>query len=256
MAGISEQDANTLIDEHLRSRGWDLTNFSLIRRNRSLGELFPQFKGRFPKEAAAKRPDYAFFFEGNPPVLLEAKRPPKDLYGALQEAKEKAKLIKEHTGIEVSLIYASDGRKWLRQNLRARTLPEKLDQFPTPEEFRESLNPVSAKLNPKHQSRIRDFQRLAVSQEVYEDLEALEREMLVVRPKRGKNVERQEIAIEQEAAEDVKQILETVPQDKKQSVDELMQRYGSMGFEQLLDYVYAKYPQFAVKSKRKGVRNP
>jgi len=163
VAQISEQDANTLIDEHLRSRGWDLTDFSVIRRNRSLGELFPQFKDRFPKEAAAKRPDYAFFFEGNPPVLLEAKRPHKDLYGALQEAKEKAKLIKEHTGIDVSLICASDGRKWLRQNLRARTLPEKLDQFPTPEEFRESLNPVSAKLNPKHQSTIRDFQRLAVS---------------------------------------------------------------------------------------------
>lgn len=89
------------------------------------------------------------------------------------------------------------------------------------------------------------------SKEVYEDLEALEREMLVVRPKRGKNVERPETAIEQEAAEDVKQILETVPQDKKQSVDELMQRYGSMGFEQLLDYVYAKYPQFAVGRKQK-----
>lgn len=166
MAQISEQDVNTLIDEHLRSRGWDLTDFSTIKRNRSLGELFPQFKDHFPKEVVAKRPDYAFFIEGNSPVLLEAKRPRKDLYGALQEAKEKARLIKEYTGIEVSLVYASDGRKWLRQNLKARTLPEKLDQFPTPEEFQESLNPVSAKLNLKHQTKIRDFQRLAVSQVV------------------------------------------------------------------------------------------
>lgn len=126
MTEISEQDANTLIDEHLRARGGDLTDFSTIRRNRSLGELFPQFKDRFPKEAAAKRPDYAFFFEGDPPVLLEAKRPHKDLYGALQETKEKAKLIKEYTGIKVSLIYASDARKWLRQNLKARTLPRLL----------------------------------------------------------------------------------------------------------------------------------
>jgi len=94
------------------------------------------------------------------------------------------------------------------------------------------------------------------SKEVYEDLEALERAMLVVRARRGRNVERQETAIDQEAAEDVKQLLETVPQDKRQAVEELMQRYGSMGFEQLLDYVYAKYPQFAVQSKRKGARNP
>jgi type I restriction enzyme S subunit len=88
------------------------------------------------------------------------------------------------------------------------------------------------------------------SKEVYEDMEALEGEMLVVRPKRGKNVERQETAIDEEAREDVKQILEAVPQDKRQGLDELMQRYGSMGFEQLLDYVYTKYPGYAVEAKR------
>jgi type I restriction enzyme R subunit len=166
MTEISEQDVNTLIDEHLRARGWDLRDFSIVRRNRSLGELFPEFKGRFPKEAALKRPDYAFFLGNSPPVFLEAKRPHKDLYGALQEAKEKATLVREHTGIEVYLVYASDGRRWLRQNLKARTLPERLDQFPTPEELQESLNPISAKLNPKHQASMRDFQRLAVSQVV------------------------------------------------------------------------------------------
>lgn len=162
MANISEQDTNTLIDEHLRARGWDSTDFSTIKRNRSLGEMFPS--NDFPKEARSKRPDYAFFLEDNPPVILEAKRPGKDLYGALQEAKAKARLIQLHAGIDVSLIYASDGRKWLRQNLKARTLPEKLDQFPTPQEMRESLNPIAEKLNPKHRTRIRDFQKMAVSQ--------------------------------------------------------------------------------------------
>ena len=76
-----------------------------------------------------------------------------------------------------------------------------------------------------------------------------------MKPKRGVNMERQETAIDQEAVEDVKQILEMVPRDKRQVVDELMQRYSSMGFEQLLDYVYAKYPEFATESKRKRGRS-
>ena len=34
----SEEDAKTLIDEHLRSRGWNLTDFSKIGKN----TLLPQ----------------------------------------------------------------------------------------------------------------------------------------------------------------------------------------------------------------------
>ncbi len=103
MANISEQDANTLVDEHLRARGWDLTDFSIIKRNRSLGELFPSNAQHFPKEVGAKRPNYTFFLEDDPPVVLEAKRPGKDLYGALQEAKAKAstKIPSANKGKEV-----------------------------------------------------------------------------------------------------------------------------------------------------------
>jgi type I restriction enzyme S subunit len=89
------------------------------------------------------------------------------------------------------------------------------------------------------------------SKEVYEDLEVLEKEMLVIRSKRSKIVERQETAIDEEAVDEVKQILETLPQDKRQALDEVMKRYASMGFEQLLGYVYTKYPQFTIESTRR-----
>jgi len=88
------------------------------------------------------------------------------------------------------------------------------------------------------------------SKEVYEDLEVLEREMLVIRSKKGKIVERQETAIDEEAVDEVKHILETLPQDKKQALDEVMRRHASMGFEQLLGYVYTTYPEFAARAKR------
>ena len=70
----SEEDAKTLIDEHLRSRGWNLTDFSKIRKE-------------YPTPAG--RPvDYIFFDKnGKPIAILEAKKPGKDLYGALEQAK-------------------------------------------------------------------------------------------------------------------------------------------------------------------------
>ncbi|MEO0158167.1 MAG: hypothetical protein ABIM59_05495 [candidate division WOR-3 bacterium] len=40
------------------------------------------------------------------------------------------------------------------------------------------------------------------------------------------------------------------------NLEKLYQSLLKLGFKQLLDYVYAKYPQFAVESKRKGARNP
>ena len=57
----SEEDAKTLIDEHLRSRGWNLTDFSKIRKE-------------YP--TPARRPvDYIFFDKnGKPIAILEAKK--------------------------------------------------------------------------------------------------------------------------------------------------------------------------------------
>jgi type I restriction enzyme R subunit len=60
----------------------------------------------------------------------------------------------------VALLFASDGHSYLRQNLKARTLPERIRQFPTPAEFAEFFRPQAAELH----GTLRDYQRAAVSQ--------------------------------------------------------------------------------------------
>ena len=142
----SEEDAKTLIDEHLRSRGWNLTDFSKIRKG-------------YPTPAG--RPvDYIFFDKnGKPIAILEAKKPGKDLYGALEQAKDYAKEFQD-VGVDISLIFSSDGRTFLKKNLKARTLPERINQFPTPEEFYEIIHPEIERI----MISLRPYQKVAVSQ--------------------------------------------------------------------------------------------
>ena len=142
----SEEDAKTLIDEHLRSRGWNLTDFSKIRKE-------------YP--TPARRPvDYIFFDKnGKPIAILEAKKPGKDLYGALEQAKDYAKEFQD-VGVDISLIFSSDGKIFLKKNLKARTLPERINQFPTPEEFYEIIHPEIERI----MISLRPYQKVAVSQ--------------------------------------------------------------------------------------------
>lgn len=90
------------------------------------------------------------------------------------------------------------------------------------------------------------------SKEVYEDIERLEDELLITRTKSRRSVERQEITIDDESGDDVKAIITTIPEETRVIIKSLVEEYGSMRFEQLLDYVYNKYPHYAVNSKRKA----
>lgn len=142
----SEEDAKTLIDEHLRNRGWNLADFSKIRKE------YPTPTGR--------PVDYIFFDKnGKPIAILEAKNPGKDLYGALEQAKDYAKEFQE-VGVDISLIFSSDGKTFLKKNLKARTLPERINQFPTPEEFYEIIHPEIERI----MISLRPYQKVAVSQ--------------------------------------------------------------------------------------------
>ncbi|MBI1878384.1 MAG: DEAD/DEAH box helicase family protein, partial [Chloroflexi bacterium] len=93
-------------------------------------------------------------------AILEAKRPGRDLYAALEQARTYAQRYTAASKNEVSLIFASDGLTYLRQNLKANTLPEKLNQMPTPAEFREFFRPQADILL----GTLRDYQRVAISQ--------------------------------------------------------------------------------------------
>lgn len=181
---ISEDDAKTLIDRHLTSSGWDIADFNTIRKNWSISRLFPEVS--IPADEARKRPDYTIILDGQPVALIEAKRPGRDLQGALQEAKIKAETIKKYAKVDIALIFSSDGKAWIKQNLKARTLPEKINRFVTPEELKEIVNPETEKLNPKYS--LRDYQRIAVSQVISSVLSGRDKMYIQMATASGKTI--------------------------------------------------------------------
>ena len=181
---ISEDDAKTLIDRHLASSGWDIADFNTVRKNWSISRLFPEVS--IPADEARKRPDYTIILDGQPVALIEAKRPGRDLQGALQEAKIKAEIIKKYAKVDIALIFSSDGKAWIKQNLKARTLPEKINGFVTPEELKEIVNPETEKLNPKYS--LRDYQRIAVSQVISSVLSGRDKMYIQMATASGKTI--------------------------------------------------------------------
>jgi len=181
---ISEDDAKTLIDRHLTSSGWDIADFNTVRKNWSISRLFPEVS--IPADEARKRPDYTIILDGQPVALIEAKRPGRDLQGALQEAKIKAEIIKKYAKVDIALIFSSDGKAWIKQNLKARTLPEKINGFVTPEELKEIVNPETEKLNPKYS--LRDYQRIAVSQVISSVLSGRDKMYIQMATASGKTI--------------------------------------------------------------------
>lgn len=146
---LSEEDAKTLIDERLRSRGWNLTDFSKIRKEVTL--------------PSGERADYIFFIDGKAIAIIEAKQSLRDLVKGLHQAKN---YVMNQVNMEalknIVLIFSSEGTTFIKQNLRARTLPERLDVFPTPQELEEIFHPISDKLTLKYP--LRKYQEIAVTQ--------------------------------------------------------------------------------------------
>jgi len=147
MHDINEDEAELLIEEHLRERGWDITDFTVTRK-------------RWRDHLDGEEADRVFLHDGKVAAILEAKRPGKDLWAALEKAKDYARTYGSKTGHDVPLVFASDGRIFLRRNLKANTLPERITNFPTPAEFGEFFRPQALELH----GTLRDYQRVAVSQ--------------------------------------------------------------------------------------------
>lgn len=92
------------------------------------------------------------------------------------------------------------------------------------------------------------------SKEVYEDIEELEKNLLVERVKPRKDIEMTEIKLIDEFKDWAERIIKTLPQEIKETIKAYTGKYGRMELDKLLDYVYAKYPEYAIKSKRKRRR--
>jgi len=144
---INEDEAEILIEEHLRERGWTISDFSVTRK-------------RWRDDLDGEEADRVFLHDGQIVAILEAKKPGKDLWAALEQAKGYARTYRKNTGHDVPLLFASDGNTFLRQNLKANTLPERITAFPTPAEFGEFFRPQAVELH----GTLRDYQRVAVSQ--------------------------------------------------------------------------------------------
>ena len=144
---INEDEAEILIEEHLRERGWDIADFTVTRK-------------RWREHLDGEEADRVFLHEGRIVAIVEAKKPGKDLWAALEQARGYVRAYKNNTGNDVPLLFASDGKVYLRQNLKANTLPERITSFPTPAEFGEFFRPQAIELN----GTLRDYQRVAVSQ--------------------------------------------------------------------------------------------
>src|SRR5580658_4730979 len=112
MPRINEDEAEILFEEHLRERGWNLTDLTVTRK-------------RWRENLDGEEADRIFLHEARIVAILEAKKPGKDLWAALEQAKGYARTYKKNTGHFVSLLFASDGKVFLRQNLKANTLPER-----------------------------------------------------------------------------------------------------------------------------------
>jgi type I restriction enzyme R subunit len=147
MRPINEDEAELLIEKHLRQRGWDVTDFTVTRK-------------RWRDHLDGEEADRVFLHDDRLVAILEAKKPGKDLWAALDQAKRYARAYKRNTGHDVPLLFASDGKIYLRQNLKANTLPERISHFPTPAEFGEFFRPQATELH----GTLRDYQRIAVSQ--------------------------------------------------------------------------------------------
>ncbi|MGD0480889.1 MAG: DEAD/DEAH box helicase family protein [Terracidiphilus sp.] len=171
MQKINEDEAELLIEEHLRERGWDVTDFTVTRK-------------RWREHLDGEEADRVFLHEGKIVAILEAKKPGRDLWAALEQAKGYARTYKRNAGHEISLIFASDGNAFLRQNLKANTLPERIGKFPTPAEFGEILRPQALQL----QGTLRDYQRVAVSQVLAASQEGRRRMYLQMATGTGKTI--------------------------------------------------------------------
>ncbi len=122
----TEENAKSLIDEHLRALNWNLADFTQITKEYPI--------------PGGERADYAVLVNGLPVAIIEAKKQGMDLNAALAQAKNYTKKLSE-MGKEVYLIFASDGRTFYRQNLKANTRPEKISRLMTYAEIKDFLNP-------------------------------------------------------------------------------------------------------------------
>ena len=88
------------------------------------------------------------------------------------------------------------------------------------------------------------------SKEVYEDIEELDKNLLVEKVKPKRDIEKTEVTITKDFIDWIEKIINKIPQECKGLVQTYVQKYGTLSYNELVDYVYSKYPEFTTKSKK------
>lgn len=78
---INEAEAELIIEQHLREQGWDIIAFTMTRK-------------RWREGLDGEEADRVFLHGGKVVAILEAKKPGKDLWAALKQAKAMHGLIR------------------------------------------------------------------------------------------------------------------------------------------------------------------
>lgn len=150
---LRESHAEDLIAEHPRGRGWNLVDFDAVERQYVL--------------PSGNKADYVFKVDDKIVAVLEVKRPGRDLYAALAQARQYADEIRSANLGDAHLLFSADGYNWLRQNLAARTLPERLadekagairdlvDSLPT--EVRQAIEAIVTEYGSLNQKELLDL---------------------------------------------------------------------------------------------------
>ena len=89
------------------------------------------------------------------------------------------------------------------------------------------------------------------SKEVYEDIEELEKNLLVEKVKPNRDIEKTEVTISEGFKDWVEKLIDKLSEKHKTLVQSYVKNYGTLSYNELINYVYSKYPEFIGKSRRK-----
>jgi len=88
------------------------------------------------------------------------------------------------------------------------------------------------------------------AKEVYDDLEALKNRGLITIPATDEERERTEISLQTGQEEEIEQLIQKLPEGVREDAEGVIDLYGELSLKDLLDHVYAEYPEYAVRSER------
>ena len=69
--------------------------------------------------------------------------------------------------------------------------------------------------------------------------------------KPSRDIEKTEVTISEDFKDWVEKLIDKLPKNHKTLIQSYVQKYGTLSYNELIDYVYPHYPEFSIKSKRK-----